>query len=186
MSTVTELVTRSMRRLKLLAPGEDPSNKQLSDATDKLNSMIASWAGKGITVANDLPLGAEHDKAVIALLAMDMAPDYGIDPPPMLVSDARSGWQQLCGAFWRVPNAQYDPALLASPTQGYIEPIIATTNSPIQWKPTSEYVIGDIVAYRGAVYQCITAGTSAVTYGPTEKDASVTDGTVIWEFMGTL
>lgn len=185
MSTSNEIVTKAMRRLGLVAPGESPSAADQQAGVDALNSMIASWKTMGVVVDNDLPLGAEHDKAVIALLAVDIAADFGMAAPAKVEFDAAQGWTGICGAFMRVPNAQYDAALTVTPSYGYVEPLIGVVSAPESWKPNTTYAVGDTVIYRGIVYECTTAGVSDSTYGPTGAESSITDGAVVWQYKGT-
>src|SRR4029077_2356622 len=44
--------------------------------------------------------------------------------------------------------------------------------------------LGDRVTNGGNVYECITAGTSAGSGGPTTTDADITDNTVHWCYLG--
>lgn len=53
------------------------------------------------------------------------------------------------------------------------------------WAPTTAYVLGQRVKNSGRVYQCITAGTSAGSGGPTTTAADITDGTAHWKHLGT-
>ena len=63
---------------------------------------------------------------------------------------------------------------------------------PSAWQANHAYVLGDVVTNGGLdpafygnnqnVYQCIGAGTSAASGGPTGGNASITDGTAIWTY----
>lgn len=52
------------------------------------------------------------------------------------------------------------------------------------WVGSSAYTVGNRVTNAGNAYQCITAGTSASSGGPTTTASSINDGTVVWEFLG--
>ncbi len=52
------------------------------------------------------------------------------------------------------------------------------------WAGTTAYVVGDRVTNNDNTYECITAGTSAGSGGPTTEDEDITDGTVHWTFLG--
>jgi hypothetical protein len=52
------------------------------------------------------------------------------------------------------------------------------------WANTTAYVVGDRRKNGGNIYQCITAGTSAGSGGPTGTDTDITDGTVHWTYLG--
>jgi uncharacterized phage protein gp47/JayE len=52
------------------------------------------------------------------------------------------------------------------------------------WQASHAYVLQDRCANDGNIYECITAGTSASSGGPTGEDLDITDGTVHWRFLG--
>jgi uncharacterized phage protein gp47/JayE len=52
------------------------------------------------------------------------------------------------------------------------------------WVNTTSYALGDRVKNSSKVYQCITAGTSAGSGGPTTTAANIIDGTVHWRYLG--
>ena len=55
------------------------------------------------------------------------------------------------------------------------------------WQSTTAYTLGEIV-YNGSptkIYECITAGTSAGSGGPTTEADDITDGTVHWYWQAT-
>lgn len=54
------------------------------------------------------------------------------------------------------------------------------------WAPTTAYDTGDVVTNDGGkLYECITAGTSAGSGGPTGTAGVITDGTVTWTYVST-
>lgn len=52
------------------------------------------------------------------------------------------------------------------------------------WVASTAYVVGDRRTNSSRAYQCITAGTSAGSGGPTTTSADITDGTVHWRYLG--
>lgn len=60
----------------------------------------------------------------------------------------------------------------------------ATIIAVAGWAASHAYVVGNRVTQASNVYQCITAGTSAGSGGPTTTAADITDGTVHWTFLG--
>lgn len=52
------------------------------------------------------------------------------------------------------------------------------------WAGTTAYVVGDRVTNNTRAYVCTGAGTSAGSGGPTTQDASITDGSVLWDYIG--
>lgn len=54
------------------------------------------------------------------------------------------------------------------------------------WATETAYVLADRRANdSGKVYECITAGTSAASGGPTGTGSDITDGTAHWKYVGT-
>lgn len=52
------------------------------------------------------------------------------------------------------------------------------------WVGSTAYVVGDRVTNSGDVYQCVVAGTSAVSGGPSGEGTGIVDGTAQWDFLG--
>jgi uncharacterized phage protein gp47/JayE len=59
----------------------------------------------------------------------------------------------------------------------------ATIATLTAWAGATAYVAGDLRRNGGNVYQCITAGTSAGSGGPTTTSTDITDGTVHWRYI---
>lgn len=60
----------------------------------------------------------------------------------------------------------------------------ATLAAVSAWASSTGYTLGQRVKNGGNVYQCITAGTSAGSGGPTTEEDDITDNTVHWRFLG--
>lgn len=61
----------------------------------------------------------------------------------------------------------------------------ATITALVAWLATTAYVVGQRVTNSGKAYQCITAGTSAGSGGPTTTASNITDNTVHWKYLGS-
>lgn len=168
MATATQISTRALKRLSLVGAGETPAAADVSDMTDALNAMIASWEAEGLT-GDVLPLDARFEKAVVAMLAVDQAETYGKTPGPILLRDASDGWEQIRSAFLSTPEARFDPALLGTSRQNY-QP----------WNDGQAYHLRDFVINNANIYECIMAGTSASDGGPSGMSSSIQDGTAVW------
>jgi hypothetical protein len=56
--------------------------------------------------------------------------------------------------------------------------------SCLPWTPNTLYYVGDLLTNDANWYKCIVQGNSASSgFGPTSTSASVTDGTVTWEYI---
>jgi len=61
---------------------------------------------------------------------------------------------------------------------------MAITWSGAEWLAGTAYGVRSRVVHLGLVYQCITAGTSAASGGPTGTDSDITDNTVHGSYLG--
>lgn len=60
----------------------------------------------------------------------------------------------------------------------------SANTTPPAWLATTAYALGDRVANASRYYECIAAGTSAGSGGPTTTAADITDGTAHWTYLG--
>lgn len=60
----------------------------------------------------------------------------------------------------------------------------ATIAAVSAWAATTSYSVGNRVTNGNNVYQCTTGGTSAGSGGPTGTSSSISDNTVVWEWLG--
>lgn len=77
--TARDMVTQAMREIGVLASGEDPSSDELADGILRLNSMLKSYAAKGVNLWRDT------DGEVTLLEGVAIAPL----PDALSVSSAR-------------------------------------------------------------------------------------------------
>jgi len=68
---------------------------------------------------------------------------------------------------------------VASNTVGYARALI---NAPA-WTASTAFSVGQLVTNSSKIFQCIAAGTSASSGGPTATTPAITDGTVTWKFI---
>lgn len=52
------------------------------------------------------------------------------------------------------------------------------------WTAQTSYFVGNLIVNGGNVYECVTEGVSDATSGPTGATAGITDGTVVWDYVG--
>lgn len=201
MTTIRNICTSALRRLRLLAAGETMVAEDAELALGALNSMVAGWAAQGVDCAHqtwalDDPLrlfvpdtrvsgatlaavsykgtwnaalnaptltsavgtqghlyrvatagtttldgtaswaaddylifnrdvwlkgrsAGRHESAIIDLLAVSIADEFGKQPSATLVASARDGWIGLQAEFVRVDPADFDPSLVMMPTRRY-------------------------------------------------------------------
>lgn len=180
MSSSAQIVTRALKRLALVEPGETPSAADAEDGLAALNAMLAGWQADGINVSPDVPLPAKHEEGVVALLAVRLAPDYGKEAPVQVYADASRGMDRLYADYIQPPLATFDCALIGMPSR-----LAVLTASVDDWAVATAYAEFDRVEANRKIYECIVAGTSASTgAGPHSSGAVITDGTAQWRFIG--
>jgi hypothetical protein len=181
-SSSAQIVTRALKRLGLVEPGETPAAADAEDGLAALNAMLAGWQADGINVSPDVPLPAKHEEGVVAMLAVRLAEDYGRSPGPILLRDAGQGLRRIEADYVSAPLAVFDLALIASPSKVY--PIMSTTID--DWAVSTAYALFDrVLADDRHIYECIIAGTSASSGdGPHGTGANIEDGTATWRFTG--
>jgi hypothetical protein len=104
-----EITSAALRKVNVIEPGEAAAGGELEAAVAALYRMISSWKAKGVDAA--LPLAESLEAAVIDLLAMRLATEYGIEPDAGLAASAADGWQSILAAYISAPKADQDLAL---------------------------------------------------------------------------
>lgn len=80
--------------------------------------------------------------------------------------------------------AQNSQVATQSTAKAFQTSVDATIVAVSAWVINTPYLVGVRVTNGGNVYQCITAGTSASSGGPTTADADITDNTAHWTYLG--
>ena len=179
MATTTQIVTRALRRLRVVPSGGTPSAEDLSDGQDALTAMINAWEAEGLT-GDILPLDARFEQAVVAMLAVRISAEYGKEPDAVLVRDAENGWGQISAAFFAVPASRFDSGLTHTGHFADVGYIIGKRDENYDvWQANTAYQLRRYVRNGANLYECITAGTSGLT-GPSGTGAEIVDGTCLW------
>lgn len=180
MATATEISTRALRRLKVVETDASPSATDVVSATEALTALINSWEADGLT-GDILPLDARFEQGVVAMLAVRLAEEFGKTPGAVLVRDAETGKRQLEAAFITVPTSCFEQGLKYAGPFANISFLENTEDEPYSvWAPGTIYALRKYVTNNAMLYECVTAGTSDTSGGPTGTDAEITDGTVTW------
>lgn len=182
MTTTAVLATRALRRLRVAAIGQEPSAAAQAAAVQALTDMHASWNADGLTVPA-LPLDERFDQGLVAMLAVRMAGDFGKAPDEIMVRDAINGERQIMAAYFGVPASRFDDALTSTGHNYDVGTLYGQVDDNYsQWKASTAYVLREFVTNNAMLYECVVAGTSASSGGPTGSDEAITDGTVTWTF----
>lgn len=185
MATATEISTKALKRLRVVAVDETPQAALVDSATDALTAMLASWEAQNLS-GDVLPLDARFEQGVIAMLAVRIAGDYGKQPDAIIVRDATEAWQALIGAYFTVPQSRFDIGLARSGPLTMAGLLISsdTVVTYAAWAASFAYALRSYVINNANRYELITAGTSAASGGPTGTGSSIVDGTCAWCWRG--
>lgn len=121
---VERLVTRSLRLLQVIDPKQSVKASDMETGIEVLNDLCARIEADQVAlgwsaVANpsdELPLAAEMMRPIAYLLAIDLAPEWGVTPLPEVQRGALEGMQAL-----ERDNAVATPIqpILSVPTPSY-------------------------------------------------------------------
>ena len=102
MTTYSDLITQALRSLSVLEVSEVASGNEALTALDTLNQMLHSFIHDSIDMEHitgglqdTVPLPEDQIGPVRYLLAVSLAPEYGVQPSPMLANLAANGYKQL-------------------------------------------------------------------------------------------
>lgn len=90
---------------------------QSIDSSDQITLDVAATAnGAAATLEfTILPLDDSLEHALVAVLAVRVAEEFGAGIGPVLARDAREGEDMLAGALMRIPYTSFDDALIITP-----------------------------------------------------------------------
>lgn len=114
-----DLITRSMRRINIIARGEVASAEEAEDGLVTLNDLLHSWETDGIhightdlTLDSTIELPDSHIRGLRLLLAMELAPEFEKIPDNVTIAQADRAKRQLIAEYMVIPDAQFDRTLL--------------------------------------------------------------------------
>lgn len=94
-----------------------------SSAND-LPGSSANWADywtlyaeTPMTLASTIPFDASHERGLVALVAQDLAPQFGVEISRRVAEMAREGLTAIYGQYFRIPEAASDPGITRMPSQ---------------------------------------------------------------------
>lgn len=141
------------------------------------------------TVADSLAMLWELLEVIVSSLDPDAATGTRLDAISALTGTLREGelpsttTLTLTGTPTTVVPAD-SMAETASTGVQFATDEDATIATLTAWASTTAYVIGDRRTNASRAYVCKQAGTSAGSGGPTSTNASISDGTAEWRYMG--
>lgn len=75
------------------------------------------YAETPMTLNSTFPLPTAHERGVVSLLAIEVAPLFNINPSAVTVMKAKDGMNAIYGQYFRVPEASVDPGITRMPSQ---------------------------------------------------------------------
>lgn len=126
MTTVAKAVSRTLRLIGVQSPVQTTKPQDFDTCLEAANSMMARMEADGVSVgwspisnpSQDLPLSVENEKMFVYNLAMEVAPEFGIQPSQLVSANAAAS---LSAAYRDVLNA--NPVINESsgpaPNSGY-------------------------------------------------------------------
>lgn len=117
LATTSYIIGRALSRIAVLRIGKTATAIQAQDGLNAVNEMLLGLQADGIYISPLIPIPDKHTPGLIAMLAIKLAPDYGIEPSPLLIQEAKDGMKALLAAYVYAPDAQFDPAVRNLPSQ---------------------------------------------------------------------
>lgn len=96
-----------------------PTNTRIESIDDDdqvtlTEAATANGAGETLTFTI-LPLDDSLEQAIVAVLAVRLAEEYGMAIGPILTRDARFGEDVIAGQYFRIKPTQFDQAIVQTP-----------------------------------------------------------------------
>ncbi|MCC7427217.1 MAG: hypothetical protein IT557_09945 [Alphaproteobacteria bacterium] len=141
--------------------------------------MIAENAGVGV---NTVYLGRLSDNKIGLDLRSQSAVGGYVNQNTFIGGAVNSGGNPLSGRY----GVRFSRS--AGAYSGHNNNIFLGTNFELggapSWAPSTAYAVGQLVRNDGGrIYQCVGAGVSAASGGPTGTGLAIIDGTVLWDFV---
>lgn len=122
MATTRAIITRALKELRVIAPGETADADDVSDALDKLNGIMHGLETEGLTyehtsltLNDDFPFDDNLHNAAIMWLTMHIAGLFGRELTAKQAMDGMAGEEAIIAAYYTVPDSSFDTALYRLP-----------------------------------------------------------------------
>ena len=125
MATARDIIKAAMRRLVILAAGEEPNAADAADCLERLNRILKNFEASGCAEVNpqmglgtDWTAGDQYLQSIEDMLAKRIAPYFGVPVPADLAWDAGAGERKILKAFVTRATFGVDLALRADRMSG--------------------------------------------------------------------
>ncbi len=123
--TAIELITSALRLGNIIDENQTPPAEMGTKALEVLNEMMGQWDRDGIrlgwvvvaTLATTVPVDLQDLRAVRFNLAVELAGEYGVEPPPRVTKIAGETYAALSKAHAQSFEASLE--LLPTPAHRY-------------------------------------------------------------------
>ncbi len=122
--TANEILTRAMRRIKVLAGEEAMASAELSDGLTLMNGTMHGFNARGInyahadlTSSDAINMPDELMEGLVWLIAEALASDYGYEFTAQEQGRLIDAKNQLQAAYWMQPPADTEPLLRPWPAR---------------------------------------------------------------------
>lgn len=116
--TARDVIKRALRRLEVIAAGEEPTAEEARDALLELNAMMIGFAREGIayshtTLALSDVLNMDDGLSIFVsnMLTEKLAGEYGRQLTPVQMQEADMGRRMLQAAYYTPETATIDYAI---------------------------------------------------------------------------
>lgn len=116
--TARNVINRALRRIEVIAAGEEPSAEEARDALAELNMMMASFRREGIgydhttlALSDLMNMDDGLSMYVSNMLTERLAGEYGRQMTPRQQIEADEAKRALQAAYWVTATAALDPTV---------------------------------------------------------------------------
>jgi hypothetical protein len=103
MATAGDIVESALKRILVQAADAPLASDETADALDALNRMMSSWEAINIrlgytpvdNVSDSVTVPSGAIRGIVSNLAIEIAPDYGVEIHPGLLQQAREGMRSI-------------------------------------------------------------------------------------------
>ena len=121
MATMSDIVGRALRKLRVVAIDEPMTADELADGLQQLNSLmhgLKAWGAdlsySDLAASDAFPLGPEFEEGMVYMLAGRLSPDYNAP-----AGSGREFKRLIQAAYMVIPAVTIDTAIRYTPSQRY-------------------------------------------------------------------
>lgn len=120
MTTARDIVSRALRKAKIVGHGENAAAEDASAGLEDLNMMLAAWKLAGVdtshttlTLDTTFPLAPEYEEGTVYMLAQRIAEDFAVP----VGFDADDFFRRIQAAYMTINSVSLPAPLRKMPSQ---------------------------------------------------------------------